>query len=153
MDTLQVQDGFTLRQATAQDAFRIRQIIYQVQNNPTALNWKRFTLAIDPAGRIIGCGQVKVHADGALELASLAVLPEWRGRGVARKIIEHLLGQNPGRIYLTCGSRLEPLYQKFGFRSLEIEEMTPYYKRLSRMAALFNRLTSRPDHLSVMRRN
>lgn len=153
METSQAQAGFTLRPATAGDARIIRKLIYQMQLSPLGLNWQHFILANDPVGQIIGCGQVKTHNDGSLELGSLGVLPEWRGRGVARKIIEHLLEQYPGRLYLTCRSELEPLYQKFGFRTLVYPEMPPYFQRISRIVASFNRLAHRPNHLLVMRRN
>jgi N-acetylglutamate synthase-like GNAT family acetyltransferase len=148
----QIQE-FTLRPATAEDAETIRHIISLAQINPTSLNWRRFVLAVDRDGKIIGCGQVKPHSDGSLELASIAVLPDWRGKGIARAIIEHLLEQYPGRIYLTCRSRLEPLYQKFGFQALQFADMPPYFQRLSQLVALFNKLFHQPDHLSVMRRN
>jgi len=145
--------AYSLRSATIADAATIRQIISLVQINPMSLNWQRFILAIDRDGKVIGCGQVKPHSDGSRELASIAVLPEWRSKGIARAIIEHLLEQYPGRLYLTCRSRLGPLYQKFGFQALQFEEMPPYYKRLSRLVALFNKLFHQPDHLLVMRRH
>lgn len=145
--------GFTLRPATINDAPRIRQIIYRLQLNPLSVNWRRFIVATDPAGNIIGCGQVKSHRDGSYELASIAVLPEWRDRGMARQIIEHLIAQYPGQLYLTCGSQLEPLYQKFGFQAIEFAAMPPYFKKISRVVAIFNRMTNQPNHLCVMRRN
>ncbi len=144
---------YSLRPATIADAATIRQIISLVQINPMSLNWQRFILAIDRDGKVIGCGQVKPHSDGSLELASIAVLPEWRGKGIARAIINHLLEQYPGRLYLTCRSRLGPMYQKFDFQALQFEDMPPYFKRLSRLVALFNKLFHQPDHLLVMRRN
>jgi len=144
---------YTLRAATANDAARIRQIITLVQINPMSLNWQRFTLATNQEGRIIGCGQVKPHADGSLELASIAVLPDWRGKGVARRIIEYLLEQYPSTLYLTCRSQLEPLYHKFGFETLEFNDMPPYFQRLSRIVTLFNKIIRQRDHLLVMRRN
>ena len=82
---------FTLRPATLDDASAIRNIISQVRINPLALDWHRFVLAIDTYGLVVGCGQVKPHSDGSLELASIAVLPDWRSKGVARRIIEYLL--------------------------------------------------------------
>ena len=109
-------------------------------------------MAVDASGRIIGCGQVKPHRDGTLELASLAVLPDWRGKGVARAIIEHLTGQNPGRLYLMCRSPLEALYVKFGFQAIEFADMPPYFQQISRVAALYNRMAHETDHLSVMKR-
>ena len=155
METQIPPNAFSLRTATAADAKTIRRIINLVQINPTGLSWRRFIVAIDEqaGGEVIGCGQVKAHKDGSLELASIAVVPEWRGRGVARAIIEQLLRQYPGRLYLTCRSRLEPLYQKFSFQAIGFEEMPGYFQRISRLAAVYNKLTHQPDHLSVMRRN
>jgi amino-acid N-acetyltransferase len=117
------------------------------------LDWQRFILAIDPYGKVVGCGQLKPHADGSVELASIAVLTGWRGRGVARKIIEHLLEQHTGRIYLTCRSPLGPMYQKFGFQVIQPNEMPPYFRRLSWMVNLINKLLHQPVNLLVMRRN
>lgn len=143
---------YSLRPAAAEDARTIRSIIQLVHINPTGLSWKRFLLAIDGQGKVIGCGQVKPHKDGSLELASVAVLPERRGQGVARRIIEALLAQHPGRLYLTCRSQLEPLYRKFDFQAIEYSEMTPYFRRISRLAAVYQKLAHQEGHLSVMRR-
>jgi N-acetylglutamate synthase-like GNAT family acetyltransferase len=146
-------DSISLRPATLADANTIRQIISKVRINPLALDWHRFMLAVDSYGKVVGCGQVKPHSDGTIELASIAVLPEWRGKGVARKVIEYLLEQHPGTIYLTCQSKLGPMYQKFGFRVIQRAEMTPYFKRLSQVVALVDKLTRQPHIMLVMRRN
>ena len=152
MEIPHVPGGVTLRLATAADAKTIRHIIRQVNINPTGLSWKRFVVAVDANETIIGCGQVKPHKDGTLELASIAVLPEWRGQGIARRIIEYLLEQHPGRLYLMCRSPLEPLYQKFNFQVIDYTEMPPYFQQISRLSAMYNKLSHQPDHLSVMRR-
>jgi N-acetylglutamate synthase-like GNAT family acetyltransferase len=153
METISSSLRYSLRRAKATDAAMIRQIISQVHINPTGLNWQRFILAVDRQGSIIGCGQLKPHGDGSLELASIAVLPDWRGKGVARTIIEYLLGQHSGRVYLTCRSELRPLYQKFGFQVLNTGEMPLYFKRISRLVNLLPQLRHQPDRLLVMRRN
>ena len=72
---------YNLRQATASDAAAIRRLTLQVRNNPAGLDWRRFVLAVTPEEALIGCGQVKPHGDGTQELASIAVVPSWRGRG------------------------------------------------------------------------
>jgi len=144
--------NYALRPASAADAARIRRIIALVQNNPLSLNWQHFVLATDREDRIIGCGQVKQHADGSQELASIAVLPEWRGKGIARRIIEHLLEQYPGTLYLTCRSQLGSMYQKFGFQAIQRDEMPPYFQRLSRIVTLINKLFRQPDRMLVMKR-
>jgi N-acetylglutamate synthase-like GNAT family acetyltransferase len=144
---------FILRPATAQDASTIRQIISSVHINPTGLNWRRFILAVDTHGSILGCGQVKSHRDGSLELASIAVVPAWRGKGIAREIIEHLLEAHPGRLYLTCRAPLGALYQKFGFIPISSDELPPYFRRLRRLVSLYQRLFHQPDQLLIMRRH
>ena len=153
MDRTHSAHNFSLRPATPADAVTIRQIINQVGINPMALDWKRFILAIDPFGKVIGCGQVKRHADGSSELASIAVLHEWRHKGIARKIIEQLLEQYPGRIYLTCRAQLGPMYQKFGFQTVQVANMPPYFRRISRFVGLINKLFHSPHNLLVMRRD
>jgi N-acetylglutamate synthase-like GNAT family acetyltransferase len=153
MESLSSSHEYSLRQANASDAATIRQIISRVHINPTGLTWQRFILAVDRQGGIIGCGQLKPHSDGSIELASIAVLPDWRGMGVARTIIEHLLEQHPGRLYLTCRAELGPLYQKFGFQVVNRAEMPPYFKRLSQLVNLLPRLGHKPDNMLVMRKN
>ena len=142
----------TLRPARRDDARSIRKIIRQANINPLGLDWRHFTLAVDGEGQIIGTGQVKVHADGSRELSSIAVLPAWRGIGIARLIITHLLEQHPGEMYLTCQASLGSMYGKFGFRVLHGDEMPPYFRRIRRMVDLYFRLIRQPSHLLVMRR-
>jgi N-acetylglutamate synthase-like GNAT family acetyltransferase len=153
MENTYLPGGYRLRPATAADAKSIRHIIHLVDINPTGLSWKRFILAVDGNESIIACGQVKPHRDGSSELASIAVLPEWRGKGIARAIIENLLKQYPGRLYLMCRSPLEPLYRKFGFEAIELADMPPYFQNIYRLAEFYGRLTNEFGHLSVMRRN
>jgi len=146
-------DYISLRPATQSDSATIRLIIRQMGINPMGLDWQHFILADDRSGNIVGCGQVKPHADGTQELASIAVLPAWRGRGIARRVIDQLLEQYPGTLYLTCRSELGTMYEKFGFHVISESEMTPYFKRISRFVSLFMRLFRQSDRLLVMRRN
>ena len=41
-------------------------------------------------GEVIGCAQIKPHRDGSRELASLVVHPDYRGQGIARRMIQYL---------------------------------------------------------------
>jgi N-acetylglutamate synthase-like GNAT family acetyltransferase len=148
---------FTLRPAREADFPAIRALIHQVQINPTGLDWRRFVVAVTPGDELIGCGQVKPHKHSVdapvRELASIAVTPEWRGHGVARAIIEHLLTANPGSLYLTCRGVLGPFYEKFGFRKIGEAEMPPYFQRLSRIVKMIQRLHLLPGRMLVMRRD
>jgi len=130
----------TLRSATADDAAEIKALIRLVRINPTSLDWKRFLVASSADGRLVACAQVKPHADGTLELASLAVRPAWSGRGLARRLVEQLLSQSPRPLYLTCRAPLGSFYEKFGFRVLTRNEMPPYFRRLSRLAGIVGKL-------------
>jgi N-acetylglutamate synthase-like GNAT family acetyltransferase len=143
---------FELRPAKNEDATPIRRLIYQVGINPTGLDWRRFVLAVDEHDRMAGCAQVKPHSDGTHELASLAVQPAYRGQGVARCLIEYLLAHHPSTLYLTCRSRLQPFYEKFGFQTVPLAHLPPYFRRIARLAALFGRGLASPGGLRVMRR-
>ncbi|MBI5934448.1 MAG: GNAT family N-acetyltransferase [Chloroflexi bacterium] len=144
-------DSFTLRPATASDEADIKTLIKLVRINPMDLDWRRFLLASTPDGGLAACAQIKPHADGTRELASLAVSPAWRGRGLARRLVEALIAREARPIYLTCRSGLESFYQKFGFRALEKDELTPYYRRLQKLANTMMKLGGGAETLSVMR--
>ncbi len=144
----------TLRPAVAGDQERLVEIIRAAQINPMDLKWPNFIVAEDTAThQIVATGQIKTHADKSRELASIAVIPEYRAQGLARRIIEHLLAENTGVLYLTCRSPLGPLYEKFGFRAIGPSEMTPYFRRLSKVAATFMFLARAGQTLLVMKRD
>ncbi len=120
----------TIRPATEADQPTIEAIIHAADINPNGLDWRRFLLA-EADGQIIGTGQVKPHPDGSRELASIAVIPEWRGKGVAQQIIAALLARENEPLYLMCESSLEPLYARFGFRAINRSEMSPFFRRIN----------------------
>jgi N-acetylglutamate synthase-like GNAT family acetyltransferase len=115
------------------------------------LDWKRFVVAVNDQDEMIGCGQIKPHGQGVLELASIAVYPEHQGKGIARAIIEHLLQDSPRPVYLMCESSLGALYEKFGFRGISYEEMPRYFQRISKLAGLVTTLAAREERLLIMK--
>ena len=115
------------------------------------LDWKRFVVAADEQDEMIGCGQLKPHGSDILELASIAVYPEHRGKGIARAIIEHLLQASPRPLYLMCESALGPLYERFGFREISYAEMPRYFQRISKLAGLATTLARREERLLIMK--
>ncbi len=130
----------------------IRKLIHEVQINPTGLYWRRFLLAVSPGNDLLGCGQIKHHGDGSFELASIAVKEKYRGRGIARQLIENLLAQEARRpLYLMCRALLGPFYNKFGFHPIDLEEMPRYFKQISRAERIFNRNAPAEDRLLIMR--
>jgi N-acetylglutamate synthase-like GNAT family acetyltransferase len=139
-----------LRSALETDFPAIQALIHESRINPNGLDWRRFTVAETPEGQFIGCGQLKPHSDGTLELASLAVIPSQRGKGVARVIIQKLMAAAPRPLYLTCRSQLGPFYEKYGFRGISGAELPKYFRRISRLAGLIKALHLIQDKLLVM---
>ncbi len=139
-----------LRSAREADFPAIKALIHEVGINPTGLDWRRFTVAETPDGQFIGCGQLKPQFDGTLELASIAVAPAQRHKGVASVIIQKLKADAPRPLYLTCRSQLAPFYEKFGFRSIHGDELPRYFRRISKLAGLVNALNLIQDKLLVM---
>jgi N-acetylglutamate synthase-like GNAT family acetyltransferase len=144
--------SYHIRAAQAADAAAIRSLILRVGINPTGLSWRRFVVAVAADGTLVGTGQVKPHRDGSLELASIAVQPGWRRRGVARTIIERLLAEHPGPVYLTCRAKLGPFYEKFGFERVAESEMPAYYLKVSRVFNFIQSISGVRAGLWVMRR-
>jgi N-acetylglutamate synthase-like GNAT family acetyltransferase len=142
---------FRIRVATQEDFLPIRKLIHAVRINPMGLDWRHFLVAVSPENMLLGCGQIKPHFDGTLELASIAVQEHVRGLGVARAIIEEILLRERRRpLYLMCRARLESLYAKFGFRAIGLKDMPPYFRRISRAERLFNSEAEPADRLSIM---
>lgn len=50
-------------------------------------------------GRVAGVVALKTHPD-CLELCALGVDPEYRGRGVAKALVEALMAEAPGDVHL-----------------------------------------------------
>jgi amino-acid N-acetyltransferase len=143
-------ENFSLRPAVEADFPAIKHLIHAVGINPTGLDWRRFTVAETPNGQFIGCGQLKPHSDGTLELGSLAGKSAWRGQGVARSLVQNLLARAPRPLYLTCRGKLGVFYEKFGFRVIPADELPRYFRRLSKIAALISGLRLINDTMLVM---
>ena len=141
---------YYLRAATEEDFPAIRRLIHLVHINPMSLDWRRFLVAVDGTGALLGCGQLKPHGHSGVELASIAVEPAYRKQGIARAIIEQLLAKAPRPLYLTCRSSLGVFYECWGFRAMEMSEMPPYFRRLARLAAALGPLMGEHDRMLVM---
>lgn len=141
---------FTLRPARHADTPAIYDLVREGRINPTGIDWARFVLAETVKGDVIGCGQLKPHKDGSMELASIVVTEAWRGKGVARAIIEDLISRHDGPLYLMCVSDNGPMYEKFGFKALEEDQMPKYFRRVSRLASFIEPLRKEGLKLLVM---
>ncbi len=144
---------FEIRSARQSDFPAIRSLVRLVKINPMNLDWRRFVVAITSEGVLIGCGQIKPHGEGSMELASIAVAPDWRHQGVASAIINRLLTEHPSRLYLTCRANLEAFYARFGFRTIAPQAMPGYFRRISLLFSVIYRLNLIDERLLVMVRD
>jgi amino-acid N-acetyltransferase len=143
---------FIIRPARAEDQFAITAIVRAARINPRDLDWRRFLLA-QWGQDVIGVGQVKPHADGSRELASIAVVPEWQGQGVGGALVRALLARETGPLYLMCNAHNESYYWRFGFRRPGLDAMPVYFRRFERMAPLIRLLTLNRVRVVVMGRD
>ncbi len=140
---------YTLRPASQADFPAIKALIHLVHINPTGLDWRRFWWRSARRASWSAAGRSSRRVSCA-SLPPSPSLPAWRGRGVARRIIERLLAESQGPLYLTCRLHLEPFYQKFGFTTLALGEMPASLRRLSRFARLLRRLKLLDEEMLVM---
>ena len=125
----------------------ICRIVVAARLNPLDLDGRRFLVA-ERAGRIVGTIQVRPHACGARELASLAVVPEAQGYDLGAALIGALRARvTPPPLYLVCAAALVGYYERFGFRPIAIRELPPGmrgYGRSARAIAVVSRTCRLP---------
>lgn len=140
-----------LRPARQEEQHLISAFVRKEHLNPLSLDWRHFWLAESDNGEIVACGQIKPHGDGSRELASLVVLPAWRGKGVAGTLIGKLKSEAGKPLWLTCRSGLIPFYNRFGFVDVTLsDDLPPYFRRIRRLAGAFMRLAGRDHRLAIM---
>ena len=144
-------ENYEIRPALEEEAGQIKDLIHEVGINPMGLAWRRFLVAVDVSRQVIGCGQIKPHGGNILELASIAVTPLRQGQGIARKIIERLLEQNPRPLYLMCIEHNGPMYEKFGFRAIEHDESPRYFQRMQKLFNVAKAVRRVDESLLVMK--
>jgi len=121
-------DSIVIAPATSDDVVSIKSIL--VENElPTAgidEHWLTFLVARD-GDRIIGCGGAEAYQMAAL-IRSIAVLPEYRKRGVGRRLVRQLLDRLASRglreFYLLT-TTAEPYFRKRGFQKIDRDEVHP----------------------------
>ena len=143
--------NYKIRPALESESDQIKALINLVGINPTGLDWKRFIVAVNAEGRVISCGQLKPHGADVLELASIGTLPEYRGQGIARAVIEELLRESPRPLYLMCIAHNGPMYEKFGFHVIEFKDMPRYFQRIRKLFDVTDAFRRSSEELLVMK--
>ena len=84
------------------------------------------------AGEAVGCVALIPMRDGVYELSKMAVSPHLRGRGLGRRLLQHLIAQarslGARSLFLGSNTRLKNaihLYESVGFRHVKPETLPP----------------------------
>jgi amino-acid N-acetyltransferase len=89
-------------------------------------HWKTFVVARD-GGRIVACGGSEAYQFAAL-IRSIAVDPEYRSRGLGRRVVRQLLDRLASRglreFYLLT-TTAEEYFRKRGFKTIDRDEVHP----------------------------
>lgn len=98
-------------------------VFVQEQQVPLELEWDELdpqshhVLAVDDEGHPVGTGRLTPEP----RIGRMAVLPEWRGRGVGAAILARLLTQARSLGYASVEIHAQvdamPFYQRFGFQA------------------------------------
>lgn len=111
-----------IRPAVAVDQPVITALIRSARLNPRNLQWSNFWVA-ESEGQIVGVRQVKVHRHGTREVASGFVLPAYRRHGISGQLMQALLAQQTGVLYLLCDQQWTGYYQQFGFQPVSVTDL------------------------------
>jgi amino-acid N-acetyltransferase len=115
----------SIRHATAEDQPHILSLARGERVKPTGLDWPKFVVAVDDR-KIVGAVQLRNHPDGSRELGSLVVAPEFRGRGVAARLIDTRLADAGRRVFVITGKVHAAYYARWGFRPIKPIEAPPF---------------------------
>ena len=90
-----------------------------------------FLVVVDDAGRIVGTGGLKRYDAEQAEIKKMYLLPEVRGQGLGRRLLDTLVGFARAvgyrRIVLESNSNLTEalqLYQRYGFAPVPPEHLS-----------------------------
>ncbi len=130
-----------IRRASESDLGRLAEIQALC---PEAAQWSKVrdflsydVLVAVPQDSIVGFAVAREIGMGESELLNLAVAPEWRRRGIGRRLIESLHALRPGALFLEVresNQAARKFYDVLGFQ--EVGRRTGYYVSPSESAVV-----------------
>jgi amino-acid N-acetyltransferase len=121
-----------IRRATVGDQAAIGRLVRRARLNPRALDWRAFVIA-EADHQPVGVAQVRRHPDGSRELASLVVLAEDRGRGIAARMIDALLDDETQPVFTLLDRRYAEHFTRWGFQPIPATDLPDSLKRQLRL--------------------
>ncbi len=114
--------GLVMRQARPDDQTFITAMVRRARLNPAGLHWEPFVVG-EWDGRAVGIAQLRRHPDGVMELGSLVVEPEMRGRGIATRMVDTLLADEAAAVYVLLDRRFVGHFTRWGFSPVDAKEL------------------------------
>jgi amino-acid N-acetyltransferase len=121
------------RNAVLPDAQQIHALINGYSQNGTLLprslpelyeNVRDF-IVVEDEGKIIGCGALHLYGPHLTEVRSIAVFPQYKGKGAGRLLIDALMVEAE-RQHVSCVclfTRIPDFFGHFGFRTATRQEL------------------------------
>jgi amino-acid N-acetyltransferase len=111
----------TLIQNYAKEGIMLRRPIMMLYESV-----RDFVVAVDEAtGQVVGCGGLHILWSDLAEIRSLAVHPDFKGRGVGKGIVDYLVGEGEalglGRIFALTYQQV--FFEKCGFHVVQKESL------------------------------
>jgi amino-acid N-acetyltransferase len=106
-----------IRPAAGADQDAIVALVHSERLKPFGIRWPNFVVAAH-SGRLVGAAQMRRHSDGSRELGSLVVAPRWRGRGVARQMIEALVAGERRPVFTITRQVRAAAFARWDFRRI-----------------------------------
>lgn len=82
-------------------------------------------IVVEDKGHIVGCGALHLYGQHLTEIRSIAVLPDYQGKGAGRRLIESLMAEAEHH-HVSCVclfTRIPDFFAHFGFRLAKREEL------------------------------
>ena len=131
-----VENTITYRNGALEDIIVMTELLKEVRGDTREMLPEQFIVARD-GNNVVGCIRIKNIGDQCLELASLAVVLQYRGRGVGTELVRRLLTKNPTRpIYLICLKERTGFYSRVNFKIADKTQLpkplNDEYKRVAK---------------------
>jgi GNAT superfamily N-acetyltransferase len=119
-----------LRAVKPEDYEAVRRFLAEAGWKRRVSEPERFRRMMEKTDRaVVACvdsrvvGFARALCDGASNgyISMVAVAADWRGQGIGRKLVEYLIGDDPGITWvLRAGRGSEAFWEKMGFRASEV---------------------------------
>lgn len=81
---------------------------------------KAWHFVVEDAGRVVGTARLVAKGDGVGKIGRVALLPEYRGRGIGRDLMGYVMDagfRHFETLILDAQIRVIPFYEKLGFKA------------------------------------